>query len=196
MAIPNPRTKWRDEGRAVAMSLPEGMLSAAGRSSKPGWKFGTTFMPGFRSEHGSSRRFRQEDARNAYMDRRSRKFPPRQRARPFRPRRANAVMMPGRSISSRVHVLDASQISEPRRTADFSARRFQQGPRFALNPYFLGMNFDPCDALDMLVRRKIQGDRILVQFDKSVCAGDKVRQRGVRHVGTARSEEDLHSLEE
>lgn len=58
------------------------------------------------------------------------------------------------------------------------------------------MNFDPCDAPDMFVRRKIQGDRILVQFVKSVCEGDKVRQLVVRNVGTARGEEDLQSLEE
>lgn len=58
------------------------------------------------------------------------------------------------------------------------------------------MNIDLCDAPDMLVRQKIQGDRILVQFVKSVREGDKVRQFVVRDIGTACGEEDLHSLEE
>lgn len=127
------------------MSFPEGMLSAAGRSSKHGRKFGTIFMPGFRSEHVSSRRFRQEDARVAYMDMRARANSSQGNGHaPFRPRRVNAVMMPERSISSRVHAHDASPIFKTRRTADASVRRFQQGPRFAWNPHFLGMNFDPC----------------------------------------------------
>ena len=58
------------------------------------------------------------------------------------------------------------------------------------------MNIDQCDAPDMFVRRKIQGDRILVQFVKPVREGDMVRQFVVRDVGTACGEKDLHSLDE
>lgn len=47
----------------------------------------------------------------------------------------------------------------------------------------------------MFVRHKNSGDRIRVQIVKSVRDGDKVRQRVVRHVGTATSDEQLSQLD-
>ncbi|MCY3879787.1 MAG: hypothetical protein OXF74_11495, partial [Rhodobacteraceae bacterium] len=48
----------------------------------------------------------------------------------------------------------------------------------------------------MFIRRKKAGeDRTKVQIVKSVRTGDKVRQRVLRHVGTAHGEEELERLE-
>ena len=46
----------------------------------------------------------------------------------------------------------------------------------------------------MFVRTKKFTDRNVLQIVKSVCDGDKVRQKVVRHVGTATSEEQLFQL--